>query len=260
MTMKVRGLLLDVDGVLVLSWKPLPGAVAAMRAIRASGLPVAFLTNTTSRTRRDILDAMAGAGIPADDDELVTAGSATAAFLAEELPGARCLMLNDGPLDDFAGVRLVAPGEPADAVVIGSAGPSFSWEAMNGAARAVTDGARLVAMHGSTRWQTEQGLCIDGGAYVAALERATGRRATTIGKPAAPMFTAALAHLGVAAGEAVMVGDDLESDVLGAQAVGITGLLVRTGKFRPETLAAAADRPDDVLDTVADLPRWLGLG
>jgi HAD superfamily hydrolase (TIGR01458 family) len=255
--MSVRGVLLDVDGVLVVSWKPIPGAVDAVRAIRALGVPVAFLTNTTSRTRADILAAMARAGFPAGDAELITAGSVTREFLAREFAGARCLMLNDGPPDDFAGVDRVAPGEPADVVVIGSAGPSFGWENLNAAARAIFDGAPLVAMHGTATWRTDEGICLDGAAFVAALERATGCTTTTIGKPAPQMFADALAHLGVAAEAAVMVGDDLVSDVLGAQALGITGVLVRTGKFRHQMLAASADQPDVVLDSIADLRDWL---
>ena len=255
--MALRGVLLDVDGVLVVSWKPIDGAVDALRRIRATGVPIVFLTNTTSRTRDEIEHELEAAGLSAAGDELVTAGSATASFLTSHFSGKRCLMLNEGPLDDFSDLVMVDPGDPADVVVIGSAGPSFSWELMNHAARAVLAGAELVAMHGSTTWQTDDGICIDGGAYVAALEQATGCETTTIGKPAAPMFTEALEHLGVPAADAVMVGDDLRSDVLAAQAVGIRGVLVRTGKFRPEVLEAAGDQPDAVIDSIADFPEWL---
>jgi HAD superfamily hydrolase (TIGR01458 family) len=257
--MTVRGVLLDIDGVLVVSWEALPGAVDAVRRIRAAGLPLVFLTNTTSRTRAQISASLAEAGFAPGDDELLTAGMATATYLAAEHPGARCLMLNDGPSDDLSGVTTVGPGEPADVVVIGSAGPSFGWELLNAAARAILDGAALVAMHGTMVWQTAGGICIDGAAYVAALERATGCTATTIGKPAPEMFTTALGRLGVAADDAVMVGDDLDGDVLAAQAVGITGILVRTGKFREVTLARAAAPPDAVIDSVAELPERLGL-
>ncbi len=221
-------------------------------------MPVAFLTNTTSRTRHEIATALEGAGIAVSEHELVTAGSATAAFLAERYAGARALVLNEGPLDDFAAVELVVPGKVADVVVIGAAGASFTWETMNHAARAILHGADLVAMHGTASWQTADGICIDGGAYVTLLERATGCVATTIGKPTPQMFGEALARLGVAAEEAVMVGDDLAADVVAAQAAGIRGVLVRTGKFRPETLTASAEQPDAVIDSIADLPAWLG--
>jgi HAD superfamily hydrolase (TIGR01458 family) len=168
-------------------------------------------------------------------------------------------VLNDGPPDDLVGVDVVNAGDPADVVVVGSAGPPFTWDLINIAARAILDGAALVAMHGTATWRTADGICVDGGAYVAALERATGAHATTIGKPAPEMFAAALGHLGVDAEDALMVGDDINSDVLAAQAVGMQGVLVRTGKFNAEYVARSPDPPDAVIDSIADLPRWLGL-
>jgi HAD superfamily hydrolase (TIGR01458 family) len=199
-------------------------------------------------------------GIAVEDGELLTAGVATAEYLRAHHPDARCFVLNDGPLDDLGGITSVDAEEHPDVVVIGSAGPSFSWDAINRAARAVMDGAALVAMHGSATWRTEEGICVDGGAYVSALERATGRAATVIGKPAPAMFEAALARLGVAATDAVMVGDDLGNDVLAAQSLGLHGVLVRTGKFRPEQLEASGEQPDAVIDSIADLPGWIGIG
>ena len=257
--MAPRAVLLDVDGVLVVSWKPIPGAIDAVDALRAAALPVLFVTNTTSRTRADVAGSLRDAGFTLDDSELFTAGVATAAYLAEHHPGARCLVYNEGPLDDLAGVTIVDDARP-DVVVIGSAGPSFTWDMVNRAARAVIGGAELVAMHGTATWRTAGGICVDGGAYVAALERATGRGAVTVGKPAAPMFEAALHAVGVDARDAVMVGDDLDSDVLAAQALGIHGVLVRTGKYRDEVLREAPEPPDAVIDSVAGLPAWLGLG
>ena len=257
--MRVAGVLLDVDGVLVLSWEPIPGAIAALRAVRAAGLRVAFLTNTTSRTRAQIGASLREAGFWVHDDELLTAGVATAAYLAQEHPGARCLVLNEGPLDDLAGVRLAEPSETPDVVVIGSAGPGFTWAALNRAARAVSQGAALVAMHGTGSWNTKDGLCVDGGAYVAALERATGCQTTTVGKPASPMFQDALARVQLPPSAVVMVGDDLANDVQAAQALGLHGILVRTGKFRPAALRSSGPPPDLVLDSIADLPASLGL-
>jgi HAD superfamily hydrolase (TIGR01458 family) len=260
--MAPRAVLLDVDGVLVVSWKPIPGAIDAVDALRAARVPVLFVTNTTSRTRADVARSLRDAGFALDDSELFTAGVATAAYLAEHHPGARCLVYNEGPLDDLAGVTIVDDDDDArpDVVVIGSAGPSFTWDMVNRAARAVIAGAELVAMHGTATWRTADGICVDGGAYVAALERATGRVAVTVGKPAAPMFEAALHAVGVDARDAVMVGDDLHSDVLAAQAFGLHGVLVRTGKYRDEVLRDAPEPPDAVIDSVADLRFHLGLG
>jgi HAD superfamily hydrolase (TIGR01458 family) len=257
--MTIPALLLDIDGVLVVSWKPLPGAVEAMRAIRHAGISVRFLTNTTSRSRSSIGAELRDLGIAVADDELLTAAVATAAHLGAHHPEARCLVLNDGPSDDLDGVTLVGAHEHPDVVVIGSAGPSFSWDAVNLAARAVMHGAAFVAMHGSATWRTDAGICVDGGAYVAALERATGRVATMIGKPAPAMFEAALASVGTAATDCVMVGDDLDNDVRAAQGLGVQGVLVRTGKYRDDVLGTAGAPPDSVIDSIADLPAWLGL-
>lgn len=257
--MVTRALLLDIDGVLVVSWKPVRGAVEAMREIRAADVGVQFLTNTTSRPRASVAAALRGIGFVVDDDELLTAGTATAAYLRNHHPEAHCLVLNDGPLDDLAGIRLVDPDGHPDVVVVGSAGPSFGWDALNRAARAVIDGAVLVAMHGTATWRTDEGICVDGGAYVAALERATGSAAVTIGKPAPAMFEEAFTRLGVAPGDAVMVGDDLHNDVLAAQSLGAHGVLVRTGKYRPEALETSGERPEAVIDSIADLPAWLGI-
>jgi HAD superfamily hydrolase (TIGR01458 family) len=260
--MPTRAVLLDIDGVLVVSWEPLPGAAGAVRAFREAGLGVQFLTNTTSRTAESVRDALQAAGFEVGEDELTTAAIATAGFLAEHHAGARCLILNDGPLDDLGDVVVAEGDEPVDVVVIDSAGPSFDWPAINRAATAVLGGAALIGMHGTGRWRTSEGIRVDGGAYVAALEKATGVRATVVGKPAPTMFEQALVRAGVEPGEAVMVGDDVVADVLAAQAVGIRGVLVRTGKYAPGTLreAGAGEEPDAVLDSVADVPHALGIG
>jgi len=223
------------------------------------GPEIRFLTNTTSRSREEVRTILRDAGISVSDEELFTAAVATASFLARSHPRARCLVLNEGPLDDLedGGLTLVKPGERADVVVVGSGGASFSWDNVNAAARAIVDGADLVAMHGTASWMTKNGICVDGGAYVAALERATGRRATVVGKPAPTMFREALASMQVMDTETVMVGDDLANDVVAARQAGLRGVLVRTGKFRAEILEASSEHPDAVLDSIADLPSWL---
>ena len=257
---EVEGVLLDVDGVVVTSWEPIPGApeaVARLRGVR----PVRFVTNTTSRSAAAIVELLRRAGVQLDDDELVTAGVATADLLRREHPGARCLVLNDGPDDDLVGITVLGPSDPdaerADVVVVGSGGPGFSWEAVNTAVRALQAGASLVAMHGSMTWTTRDGTCVDGGAYVRLLEAAAGVRATVVGKPAPALFLTACASLGLDPRRVAMVGDDAHGDVQAAQALGMVGVLVRTGKFRPAVLEGLDPAPDLVLDSVADLPGLL---
>lgn len=256
-----RGVLIDIDGVLTVSWRALPGAVEALRVIREAGLPVALVTNTTSRTRASIAAALGEAGFAVAAEDILTAPAVTAAHLAEQLPGARCALLNSGDIaEDLTGVTLVAEdAEDADVVLVGGAGPEFGYEALNRAFGHLQRGARLVAMHRNLYWRTDDGLQLDSGAFLPGLEAAARVEAEVTGKPSPAFFATALRRLGVSAGEALMVGDDVESDVLAAQRAGITGVLVRTGKFQQEALDAASGRPDHVVDSFADVPALLGL-
>ncbi|MBC7290291.1 MAG: HAD-IIA family hydrolase [Actinotalea sp.] len=257
-----RGLLLDIDGVLVVSWEALPGAADALGAVRDAGLPLRLLTNTTSRSRGAIAALLRSAGLAVDAEEILTATAATAAHLARAHPGARCLLVNEGDLGgDLGDVTLVdddaAPDE-VDVVVLGGAGPAFTYATLNRALACLLEGAALVAMHRNLRWSTREGMALDTGAFLLGLEQAAGVTATVVGKPAPAMFEAGCAALGLTAGDVAMVGDDLDTDVRAAQALGITGVQVRTGKFRPEQLAVG-EPPDVLLDSVGDLPAWLGL-
>lgn len=257
----MRAVLLDIDGVLTVSWEPVPGAVEAVRTLRDAGLPLVLLTNTSSRTRARIAERLADAGFPVGPDDVLTAAAATSAHLREHHPHARCLLLNSGDVaDDLEGVTLVGPDDEPDVVVLGGAGPEFTYEALNGVFAHLQRGAALVAFHRNLYWRTDEGLSLDTGALLLGLEHAADVEATIIGKPSAAFFAAALKAVDVSADHAVMVGDDLEADVLGAQAAGITGVLVRTGKFRESDEGGAhGERPRHVLDSVADLPDLLGI-
>ncbi|MFE5614747.1 TIGR01458 family HAD-type hydrolase [Streptomyces sp. NPDC056524] len=255
---RIEAVLIDIDGVLTVSWKPLPGAVAAMERLRESEVPLALVTNTTSRSRASLAAALAGEGFPVTADDILTAPAATAAHLREHHPGARCLLINTGDVgDDLAGLTLVGEGEPPDVVVLGGAGEDFDYTTLNRAFRHVRDGARLVAMHRNLYWRTADGLDLDTGAFLVGLERAAGVEAAITGKPSRAFFEAALAHLGAEAADTLMVGDDIESDVLAAQRCGITGALVKTGKYLPESHRTASGAPDHVLDSFADVPALL---
>lgn len=256
----VHGVLLDIDGVLVDDWEEIDGAAAAVARVRAAGLPVAFLTNTTTRSADEVVTALRAAGIDVEPEEVVTAAVATAQHLATAHPGARCLVLNDGAgTDDLGDVELV--DEDAEVVVVGSAGPgAFTWERCNAALASILDrGAALVGMHRSLKWRSAGRWQLDGGAYLRALEAATGIEATVLGKPAPAVFLQTAGLLGVDPACAVMVGDSLYGDVLAAQDAGLQGVLVRTGGFRQDDLDAADAEPDVVIDSIIDLPGLLGV-
>ncbi len=259
-------MLLDIDGVLTVSWRPLPGAPEAVARLRAAGYRLAFLTNTTSATRGRIVERLAGAGIEVAPDEVFTAPRATAGYLRGHHPGARCLLVNSGSVeDDFAGVELVRPGEGGiDVVLTGGAGPEVGYLEINAAFQALEAGATLVAMHRNLQWETDAGLQLDMGAFLVGLEQATGKRAMVVGKPSSAFFEAVLSELGVSPGRGgadpgvVMVGDDVEADVGGAQRSGIPAVLVRTGKFREDVLRRSGVLPEHVIDSIADLPGLIG--
>lgn len=253
---EIRALLLDIDGVLTVSWEPIEGAVDALAELRRRSLPFLLLTNTTSMTRAELTARLVAAGFEVTADDVMTAPSATASYLGLHHPGARCYLITKKDIsEDLPGVDLVE--EAADVVVIGGAEDQFSYDKVNRAFGMLMEGASLVTMHRNLYWKTAEGLMLDAGAFVRALEEAAGVTATVIGKPARSFFDSAVTALGVAPSEAAMVGDDLKNDVLAAQDAGLAGILVLTGKSRDEDLQRAIDRPAAVIDSIVDLPSLL---
>lgn len=252
----VRAVLLDVDGVLHVSMSPLFGAATALRWLGQNNYPFCCVTNTTTSACSTLARTLQTIGLPVEREQLVTAPLATASYLRQHYPGKRCWLLTKGDTaEDFADIELV--DERADVVVIGGAEELLSYETMNRAFRMLVEGADLLAMHTNLYWKTSQGLQLDSGPYVYALERATGKRAIVLGKPNRAFFEQALLVLGASASTTVMVGDDLENDVRAAQQAGLRGLLVTTGKHGPTSPLLAHIHPDAILPSIADLPRWL---
>jgi HAD superfamily hydrolase (TIGR01458 family) len=252
----VAGLLLDIDGVLTVSWKAIPGAVDTLAWLRREGVPFRLITNTTTHTRRRLAETLGAAGLSVAPEEIVTAVVATAEHLRANFAGAKAFVLSDGDAgEDLHGVRVVETPEDADVVVLGGAGDGFTYDALNRVFRRLMDGGALIGMHRNLFWRTASGWELDAGAYINGLESAANVSATICGKPTKGYFAAALGMLGVPPAHSAMVGDDITNDVLGAQAAGIRGVLVQTGKFQPEDLTSAS--PDVVLKSIADLPQWL---
>ncbi len=252
-----RGVLLDIDGVLTVSWRPLPGAVETVRWLQGHDVDFRLVTNTSSRSRREMADLLAAAGMEVGGARILTAVTSASRHLAERHPGVGCLVVNQGDLgEDLEGVRQVGP-DAAGVVLLGGAGPSVGYAELDAVFRLALDGVPVVGLHRNTRYQTADGPALDMGAFIVGLEVAAGIEVEIVGKPAPAFFHAALADLGTPAVDTVMVGDDIGSDVLGAQAVGITGVLVRTGKFRQADLDDADGRPDHVVDGIGDLPELL---
>jgi HAD superfamily hydrolase (TIGR01458 family) len=252
----IRGILLDIDGVLHVGMQPIAGAIETIRWLEEHGYRTCFVTNTTTMARATLAQRLSEIGLPISEQQLITAPVATANYIRQHYAGKRCWVLIKGDtVADFAGIELVE--SHADIVVIGGAEELLTYEAMNAAFRMLMDGAVLLATHTNLYWLASDGLRLDSGPYVHALELATGKRATVLGKPNRAFFEQALLAIGVSAAEAVMVGDDLENDVHGAQRAGLHGVLVCTGKRHGDSPLLQQVHPDAILPSIADLPQWL---
>lgn len=253
--LRASSVLLDLDGVLYVEDEPIAGAIEAVAALRHRGLRLRFVTNTTSRPRRDILARLERLGMPVPERELVTPARLAVEHCLAAGRRRALLLMRDEVKADLAGLQEVREG--AEVVVVGDLGEDFGYRVLNRAFRELLAGAELVALQKNRYWRTPEGLSLDVGPFVAALEYATGRDAVVVGKPAPAFFATVLAGLGVPAADAVMVGDDVESDVGGALRAGLTGVLVRTGKYRPEDVAASGVEPTATVDSIADVPALL---
>ena len=252
-----RGVLLDIDGVLHVSMQAVAGAIETLLWLERQGYLVCFVTNTTISSRTTLVGHLQANGLPLDEERVVTAPVATANYIRQHYPDKRCWLLIKGDTArDFAGIDLVE--SRADIVVIGGAEELLTYENMNHAFRMLMDGAILLATHSNLYWRTNEGLQLDSGPFVHALELATGQHATVLGKPNLAFFEQALLTIGVQPQEALMVGDDIENDIGGAQRAGLHGVLVCTGKHNAQSPLLERIHPDTILPSIADLPGWLG--
>jgi HAD superfamily hydrolase (TIGR01458 family) len=254
----IRALLLDLDGVLYVEDEPLPGAGEAVAELRAGGYGLRFVTNTTARSRRMTLAKLDRLGFQVGEEELVTPAVLARAHCRERGYGRVALIMDETVKEDFAGLEEAEGG--VEAVIMGDLGAAFGFEILNRAFRLVMDGAELIALQKNRFWLTADGLSLDAGPFVAAIEYATDRAATVVGKPSPSFFELVLAGLDVPPEEAAMVGDDVETDIGGALDAGLAAILVRTGKYRPDFVDSSGIDPTITVDSIADVPGLLGDG
>ncbi len=254
-----RSLLVDLDGVVYQEGHLVDGAAEAVAWIEDRGIPHRFLTNTSSRPRRAIVDKLGDMGLRVDAEHILTPPVAAADWLRGRVDGPVALFVNEVTWEDFGDIARFdeAKHRRAAAVVIGDLGEDWTFARLNQAFGLLMNDARppLLALGMTRYWRTGGGLQLDVGPFVKALEYATGTEAVVLGKPAPEFFHAALHALDASQKETLMIGDDRVGDVEGAEAAGIPGALVRTGKFSPSDLDADPP-PSLVFDSIADLPGW----
>lgn len=253
----IKGILIDLDGVLYVGNEAIPGARGALAELTKRGIPRRFVTNTTTRTSSEVADKLAGLGFDVAPEEIFSAVTATRDFLRQQPGGSPRihLLVRDSVKGEFA--EFPSGDEKPEYVVVGDIGANWSYSLLNEAFRQLMDGAELIAMHRNRFFEGSEGLCLDIGAFVAGLEYVTGHNARVIGKPSADFFQQGIQSLGFEPGEIAMIGDDIDSDVGGGQQAGLAGVLVRTGKYRAEYVEESSIVPDAILESFVDLPGWL---
>ena len=253
-----RAYLLDLDGTLYGGGAAIPGAAETLRRLRRQQTPFRLVTNTTSRSRSGIVGRMAGYGIDVSEPEVFTATLAGAETARAAGFSTVAPFVPDPALEDLKGLDLVGgtsrrrSGGPPDAVLLGDMAESWTFDLLQEAFEYIMSGAAAIALSRDRYWLKDERLTLDAGPFVAALEFATGKEFTVAGKPSSAFYAAALASLGLTPSRATaMVGDDLWSDVAGAQQAGLQGWLVQTGKFRESVLRESGIVPDRIIGSVA---------
>ncbi len=254
---EVRLALLDLDGTVYVGTRPVPGAVDAVAGLRELGVQVRFVTNTDSVTPEALRGRLARMGIEATTSEVLTP-VVLARRLVVRLDGTRLLAVAAPGIRELLGSLVAAPGTPVTHVLVCDPSYGATYDDLDAAFRAVRAGAELVAAQVARVAHRDDGEHLDTGGFVRLLEYATGERARVLGKPSPDFFRLALDAAGVPPELAVMVGDDLAADVAGAQAVGVRGVLVRTGKGSDPHPDAGTTVPDATVPSLAALPALIG--
>jgi NagD protein len=257
-----HGFLIDMDGVVYRGTELIPGADRFVRHLLEHQLPFLFLTNNSQRTRRDVVTKLHRLGIDVDESHIFTCAMATARFLAWQKPGGTAYVIGEGGLLQALhhnGYSIV--DHDPDYVVVGE-GRTVTYEMVETAIRMVMKGARLIATNLDPNCPTQAGPRPGCGAVVAMLETATGRRAFSVGKPSPVMMRMARSVLGTESSRTTMIGDTMETDILGGVQLGYRTILVLSGATRRVDLEAFAYKPDIIVDSIADLsaPELTGIG
>jgi|SRR5208282_2776477 len=249
----VKGFLIDIDGVLSTGDTAIPGARDAITFLKEQGYPFRCVSNSTRKCRATIAARLEKMGFDIPARAIFTPPRAALRYL-QETGKHRAYLLTTGDVDrDFAGACTDDGSTAVDFVIVGDAGERVTWASMNHAFRCMMEGAGLIALEKDRYWMAPDGLSLSAGPFVAALEFATGKTAMVVGKPARAFFDLALHDMGLPPDGVVMVGDDILSDIGGAQAAGVRGVLVRTGKFRADALEKSGIRPAAVIHSVGDI-------
>ena len=252
-----HGYLIDMDGVVYRGPELIPGADHFVRLLREQNLPFRFLTNNSQRTRRDVAAKLARMGVEVEEEHIFTCAMATARFLAGQRRNGTAFVIGEGGLLTALHQNGYAIVDHEPDYVVGGEGRTFNLEQVEAAVRMILGGAKLIATNLDPNCPTQNGLRPGCGAMVSMLEVATGVKAFSVGKPSPVMMRAARKEMGLAAEETTIIGDTMETDILGGVQLGYHTILVLSGGTRREDLPHYAYRPGTVVESVADLAEFL---
>jgi HAD superfamily hydrolase (TIGR01458 family) len=253
----VQGFLIDLDGVIYTGDKPVPGADTAIRSLEENGYSYRFVSNTTRKSRHTLAEKLSRMGLQIPEEDIFTPSVAATAYLKKTGKRRFRLLVTGDVSRDFP---LEEPGtvdDSKDCVILGDAGDEITYNSLNIVFRDLMEGAELIALEKDRYWMAPEGLSLSAGPFITALEFATGKKAILIGKPSKTFFDLALKDMGLCHDQVAMIGDDIQTDIGGAQEAGMRGILVKTGKYREDSIRKISIRPDLMIDSIADISKVL---
>ena len=249
----VTGFLIDLDGVMYTGDTLVPGADDAIEFLEENGYRYRFVSNTTRRCRRTIAERLARMGLEISETHIFTPPVAAVAFMQKTKKHRFHLLVTGDVSEDFPPCDPDEAAAVPDYIILGDAGDEITYANLNTAFRHLMAGAELIALERDRFWMAPGGHSLSAGPFVSALEFATGKKAVLMGKPSRAFFELALRDMGLGPEQAVMIGDDIHTDVGGARDAGMRGILVKTGKYREDLVRKSTIRPDMVLNSIADI-------
>ena len=249
----IRGFLIDLDGVLYIGDQAIKGAQESIDLLRERKYSFRFVSNSTRKCRNTISEQLSSMGFDIPLEYIFTPALVAVACLKNAGKHHCYLLTTEDVYRDFEQEGFYDTGSMVDSVIIGDAGDKITYESLNTAFRHLMDGADLIALENDRYWMAPDGLSLSAGPFVQALEFATGKTATIVGKPSKTFFKLALRDMGLRADQVAMIGDDIRTDIGGARSMGIQGILVRTGKYRKDAVDNSEIKPECIIDSIAQL-------
>ena len=250
-----KGILLDLDGVLSIGEKPIDGAAEIVQMLIDKKIKFRIATNYTTLSRNTLYKNINSMGININKNHIISAAYAGVLKL-RSMGSPTCeLFLNEDTKNDYKEFQVdhISPA----VIVIGDLGTEWNFDIINNIFNKVLNGSKILALHKGRYFQVEKGLQIDSGAFIKAIEYATSTNSEVVGKPQKSFFELVLKDLNLKPEESIMIGDDIVNDVQGAQHAGITGILVKTGKYRKKIVEKSNVKPDLIISSIQEIKKYL---